>query len=107
MDASIFTDAAGREWSVIDYRVIPSPLGERGRKKRVPLVDRRAEGRAFLPIGRDGPVMLHRFGLTPYHDVAPRTLQQQLDVAKPSTATAAERMEPNQQILGPSQTRPK
>jgi len=97
MDPHIFTDSVGRAWSVIDYGVIPSPQGERGEKKRVPLGDWSAEGRAFVPIGPDGPTMLHRFGLTPYHDVTPRILQQQLDLAKPSTATPAERMQRNQQ----------
>jgi hypothetical protein len=39
--------------------------------------------------------MLHRFGLTPYHDIEPRTLQRQLELAKPSMATPAERMQRN------------
>jgi hypothetical protein len=48
-----------------------------------------------VPIGRDEPVRLHNFGYTPYRDIAPRTLQQQLDLAKSSTATPAERMQRN------------
>ena len=94
-ESHIFTDAAGRAWSVIDYKVIPSPQGEHGKKRRVPLGDWNAEGRAFVPIGREEPVLLYRFGLTPYRDLTPRTLQQQLDLAKPSIATPAERMQRN------------
>jgi hypothetical protein len=78
-----------------DYSDWPSPQGERGKKKRLPLGDWKAEGRAFVPVDRDGFAMLHRLGLTPYHDVGTRTLQQQLDLSKPSTATRAERMQRN------------
>jgi hypothetical protein len=82
-----FRDSADREWKIVDYRVVDF------KKKRVPLGDWRAEGRAFVPIDRDGPVMIHNFGYTPYRDTDNRTLQRQLDVAKPSTASAAERMQ--------------
>ncbi len=44
----IYTDTDGQTWTVIDYRL------ENRKKKRVPLGDRRAEGRAFVPDG--GPV---------------------------------------------------
>jgi len=54
MQPFLFTDAADRASSIIDYKVIPSPQGEE-------------------------PTMLHRFGLTPYCDLTPRTLQQQPD----------------------------
>jgi len=85
----IFTDAAGRVWSVIDYKIF------NGKTKRGALGSWTDDGRAFVPSGWDGPVMLHRFGLTPYHDIAPRTLQGQLNPAKPSTAPPAERMQRN------------
>ncbi len=96
MEPYIFTDAAGVAWEVIDYKVIRSPQGERGKKKRLPLGDWSAEGRAFVPIGRKELVMLHHFGYTPYRDLTPKILQNQLASAKPSTATPAERMQGNQ-----------
>lgn len=65
-----FTDDAGHEWDVIDFKF----AGDFKRKKRLPVGDRGADGRAFVPIGRDGPVMLHEFGTIAYRDLKPRTL---------------------------------
>lgn len=84
-----FVDAAGRAWLVVDYRIVA------WKKKRVPISDWRAEGRAFVPDGWEGPVMLHEFGRTPYRETDARTLEANLKFAKPSTATAAERMQRN------------
>lgn len=81
-----FTDSLGRAWTVIDYRV------DGRTKKRVPIGDARADGRAFVPHGWDGPVMLRSFGLVEYRTTEPKILQGQLDHAKPSTANALERM---------------
>ncbi len=81
---------------MIDYRVVPSPQGQRGKKKRLPLGDWSAEGRAFAPIDSEGPVMLHHFGYTPDRELTPKILQNQLANAKPSTATPAEPMRRNQ-----------
>ncbi len=95
MEPHIFTDVAGRAWEVIDYRIEPRP-GQRPVKRRVPLGDWKAEGRAFVPVGREGPVLLHHFGYTAYREPTPKTLNSQLDSAKPATATPAERMQRNQ-----------
>jgi hypothetical protein len=82
-----FADAAGRAWTVIDYRV------DGRKKKRVPLGDRRADGRAFVPDGWTGPVMLRSFGLWDYHTTEPKILEGQLHFAKPVGANALERMQ--------------
>lgn len=82
-----FTDDAGQVWDVTDYVTTAN-----FKKKRLPIGDFAADGRAFVPVGREGPVMIHRFGFTPYRDVDARTLRAQLELAKPSTATAGERL---------------
>jgi hypothetical protein len=70
--SALFTDSRGRRWTVIDYRVVG------GKKKRVELGSWRAEGRAFVPDGWAGAVMLHPFGYVACHDTEPRTLEGQL-----------------------------
>jgi hypothetical protein len=85
----IFHDAAGRAWSVIDYKVV------NGKKKRVALGSWTADGRAFVPSGWDRPVMLRQFISAEYHTTEPKILQGQLNLAKASTATPAERMQRN------------
>jgi len=86
MEPHLFVDATGRTWQVIDYKVV------NGRKKRVALGGGPRRGRAFVPRGWDGPVMLRQFIAAEYHTTEPKVLQVQLNLAKPSTATPAERM---------------
>jgi hypothetical protein len=83
----LFADCKGHRWTVIDYRVV------RGKKKGVTLGSWTAEGRAFVPAGWDGAVTLRPFGHFDYHDTDPRTLEGQLDFAKPVGSSAAERMD--------------
>lgn len=52
-----YTDAAGRQWTIQDYRVIGKA------KKPVPFGTHDAAGRAFVPDGWDGPVMLYQWGV--------------------------------------------
>ena len=82
----IFTDTQARRWDVIDYRVVA------GKKKRLALGDPNAEGRAFVPDGWTGAVMLYRFGSVAYRTTDPKILADQLRLAKPVNANAAERM---------------
>jgi hypothetical protein len=82
-----FDDADGRAWTVIDYRV------DGRKKKRVPIGDARAGGRAFVPDGWSGEVMLYAFGAVAYHTTEPRILADQLRFAKPAGANALERMQ--------------
>lgn len=72
-----FTDRAGREWRVYDFRMVDR------KKKRVTLSSHEAEARAFV-AGKD--VMVFRFGLVAYRDVTEHTLVQQLAFAKPWAA---------------------
>ena len=83
-----FTDAGGRRWTIQDYRVV-------GRaKKRVPFGSYEGAGRAFIPDGWDGPVMIHQWGYVEYREeTAAKFLEAQLQAAKPSTATQGERMQ--------------
>lgn len=83
-----FTDATGRRWTIQDYRVA-------GRaKKPVPFGSYDGAGRAFIPDGWDGPVLLHRWGYVEYREErAPKFLEAQLAAAKPVTATAGERLQ--------------
>ncbi len=86
-----FTDAAGRRWTIQDYRVVGKA------KKPVPFGDYRSEGRAFIPDGWDGPVMIHRWGYVEYREeTAPKFLEGQLQAAKPSTATQGDRLDGGQ-----------
>jgi hypothetical protein len=89
MRETSLTDALGRSWIVLDFRVVD------GAKRRLPLGDFRAEGRAFQPDGWEGPVMLHKFGYTPYRDTMRKTLLGQLDIAKAATGPAVKPKPPN------------
>jgi hypothetical protein len=86
MEPHIFTDAAGRAWSVIDYKVID------GTKKRVALGSWTADDRAFVPDGWEGPVMLRHFIAADSRETQPKVLQGHLSFAKPSTTMPAERI---------------
>lgn len=87
-----FIDRLGRAWTVVEYRL------EHGQRKRVPfkdipMGDRCAEGRAFIPRGWEGDVLLYRFGAVAYRTISQRTLRSQLDDAHRVGATPAERMQ--------------
>lgn len=86
MTPFVFADSAGAAWEVIDFVTV------NGRKKRVPTGDHNADGRAFVPQGREAPVMVYRFGHVAYRTTEPKILEGQLRYAKPSTATPGQRM---------------
>jgi hypothetical protein len=88
MDPWPYTDALGRAWHVYDFKVV------QGRKRAVPINSWSAEGRAFVAIDT-GAVMIYNFGLVAYHVTEPKILADQLRVAKPPRASAAERMDAN------------
>ena len=86
MEPFRYVDDDGRAWDVVDFRVIDR------RKRTVPFCHRSAEGRAFVPVNRDGPVLLYTFGLVSYHSAERKCLEDQLRFAKAPYASAAERM---------------
>ena len=53
-----YIDATGMAWEIIDFK------GDilNGKKRRVALGARDADGRAFRPLGRDGEVRVYEFG---------------------------------------------
>jgi hypothetical protein len=64
------------------------------RRRAVPIGDWRSEARAFVPVNRDGPVLVYSFGPVGYRDdLRPKFLEDQLRFAKPLRATAGERMD--------------
>jgi hypothetical protein len=81
----IFTDAQGRQYEVIDYRVVDR------KKKRVPFQDLRSEGRAFVPVGWEGEILIRQFGRIAYRATNPKLLAQDFAQAKPATVPAAQR----------------
>jgi hypothetical protein len=85
MEPHPYTDAKGRAWHVYDFWVVGN------RKRALPINDRRAEKRAFVPVG-GGTVMIYEFGLTSYRTMAPKLVEDQLRSAKPIDATAGERL---------------
>ena len=90
MEPHPYTDSAGREWRVFDYKVINS--GAEAKKRAVPVGHWSAEARAFAPANAAGAILIYSFNATPYRDTEPRTLEDQLRFAKPLHSTAAERM---------------
>jgi len=88
MDPWPYTDALGQAWYVYDFRSV-----ER-RRRAVAIGDWRSEARAFVPVNRDGPVLVYAFGPVAYRDdLRPKFLEDQLRYAKPLSATAAQRMD--------------
>lgn len=87
-----FTDSRGCAWTVVEFRIVN---GERKRVpfKSLPMGDARAEGRAFIPNGWVGDVLLYRFGTFAHRGISQKTLQSQLDDAHRVGATPAERMQ--------------
>lgn len=68
-----------------------------GKRKRVPIEhlpmgNPRSEGRAFIPDGWDGEVMLYRFDVIEYRDIKPNILQAQLDGSLRAGASMLERV---------------
>lgn len=87
MEPYPFTDANGRAWHVYDFRLVE------GRKRAVPIGDRRSEARAFVAADGNGPVLVYSFGPVAYRDdLRPTLLENELRFAKPLHATTAERM---------------
>lgn len=78
-----YIDDSGAPWEIIDFRFGPPP---RQRKKRLPIGDPSAEGRAFH---RPEETRIYWFGLIAYRDTKPKTLETQFAAAKPTTAPAA------------------
>jgi hypothetical protein len=66
----LFTDPDGRDWEVIDFRIVPPD----DRKKRVPIGSPTADGRAFYRLD---DVRLYHFGRVAYPDTSLRTLAEQ------------------------------
>lgn len=91
MEPYSFTDAAGRKWHVFDYRVVAS--GPDAKKRAVPIGHWSSEARAFVPVNREGPILIYSFGAVAYRDdLRPRFLEDELRFAKPLNASAGERM---------------
>jgi hypothetical protein len=80
--ADLFTDDAGRDWEIIDYRIIPP--GDR--KRRVPTGSLDADGRAFYRLD---DVRLYHFGRVAYRDTSSRTLSEQFRNAQSITKPVA------------------
>jgi hypothetical protein len=70
----LFTDPDGRDWEIIDYKIVPP--GDR--KKRVPTGSLDADGRAFYRLD---DVRLYHFGRVAYRDTSSRTLAEQFHYA--------------------------
>jgi hypothetical protein len=88
-----FTDASGREWGVFDFIVVG--VGRDAVRRAVPVGDRHAEARAFIPIRWVGPVMIYTFGPVAFHGVADRTFESQLHYARPIGAPAVDPVVPS------------
>jgi hypothetical protein len=84
-----FTDSAGNRWTVIDFYVPGLPGST---KKRVPISNYRAEARAFIPVDREGPIMIYAFDFVAQRGVDVRNLESCLRYAKPLNATPGERL---------------
>ena len=80
-----FVDADGRAWDVFDFRVVD------GKRRRIPLCDRRSEGRAFVAEDT-GEVRIYAFGYVAYRSLEPKLLAGDFRFSKPLNASAAERM---------------
>jgi hypothetical protein len=74
-----------QEFDVYDFRI------ENGQRKRVPINDRSAEARAFVPVG-GGTVLVYAFGYVAYHSTEPKLIAGDFHFAKPLHPSAAERM---------------
>jgi len=85
MEPFIYTDASGRQWEVIDFRIV------QGRKRRVPLNSWRAEARAFVALDT-GEVRIYS-SLWYYRSTESKLLATELHFSKPLRACAAERMQ--------------
>lgn len=84
-----FTDRAGNRWTVIDF-MVPGLPGSK--KKRVPISNWRADGRAFVPVEHEAPIMIYVFDAAPNRYADPRCLEGQLQFARPLHASAADRL---------------
>jgi len=80
MDPFPFTDSAGRAWHVYDFHIVCD------RKRALPINDRQAERRAFVPVC-GGAVLIYEFGRVAYNTMEPKLVEYQLAAAKPLGAT--------------------
>jgi hypothetical protein len=78
-----FADDADLDWAVVDYSGTPDT------REPMSLGNPNADGRAFIPVDRDGPVLLYHLGRETYRDTERRTLLNQLHFAKPAPADRA------------------
>jgi hypothetical protein len=85
-----FVDARGRAWHVYDYVV--SGWGSSARKHSLVIGDRNAKSRAFVPVGRQGAIMVYALNHGSWHGTESLTLESQLHYSKPLHATAGERL---------------
>lgn len=79
---TMFTDDAGADWELIDFKTVPP--GDR--KRRCGLGAPDATGRAFY---RADEVRIYWFGLVAYRDQSSRTLREQFRNARPTTQAVA------------------
>jgi len=87
-----FTDESGREWGVFDFIIVG--VGRDARRKAVPVGDRHAEARAFVPMRWIGPVMIYTFGPVAYRGTTVRTFESQLHYARRLGEPALDTVEP-------------
>lgn len=83
-----FIDTRGRVWHVYDYVV--TGWGPSVRRRSLVIGDRNAENRAFVPVGREGPVMIYPLSHGSWHGTESRTLESQLHYSKPLNAPVGE-----------------
>jgi hypothetical protein len=83
-----FVDARGRAWHVYDY--VATGWGSSATRRSLAIGDRNAECRAFVPVGRQGPVMVYPLAHGSWHGTESRTLESQLYYSKPLDAPAGE-----------------
>lgn len=76
-----FVDARGGVWHVYDYVV--TGWGPSARWRCLVIGDRNAENRAFIPVGRRGPVMVYPLRHGSWRGTESRTLESQVHYSKP------------------------
>ena len=84
MQPFLFVEGRGWAWHVYDYVVVGHGAG--ARKRSLSVGDRHAEGRAFVPLRRHGPVMVYSLVHGSWHGTERRTLESQLYYSKPFNA---------------------
>lgn len=69
------------------YDYVVTGWGSSATKRRLAIGDRKAESRAFVPVGRQGAVMVYPFDHGAWHGTESRTLESQLYYSKPFNET--------------------